>query len=117
MATSMLATTSERIFQKGLDAKNTEIGKYTIPYVKERVKEGYSPSRKVILQNTRQMVNDFSVITGKESVGLGFKNQFNADKSGYVEDTYNAEIFKHTESEEDLAIKLFNTEVKKIING
>lgn len=117
VATSMLAVTSDRIFTQGKDANNSEIGNYSKGYLKQRQKEGYSSSKKVILQATRQMVNDFSVISNSNSLGLGFKNQFNADKSEWVEDTYDKDIFKHTQEEKDTLNKLVDKEVSKILNG
>ena len=117
MAQSMLAITSDRIFTKGKDSNNSEIGKYSLGYQKQRVKEGYPNSSKVILQATRQMVNDWSVVPTRDGIGLGFKNQHNADKSGWVEDTYGKDIFKHTPQEIKTATARFNQAVKKIING
>ena len=117
VATSMLTITNERIFDKGKDASNSSLGNYSLGYLKQRVKDNYPNSRKVILQSTRQMVNDFSVISTGQTLGLGFKNQFNADKSGWVEETYNTKIFEHTPQELKSLSSLMEKEVKKILNG
>lgn len=117
MASSMLAVTNERIFREGKDSKGASLGNYSLPYLKQRIKQGYPASRKIILQATGQMAQDFSVITGQKNVGLGFKNSANADKSEWVEDTYNTTIFVHTEQEKELANQLFSEEVNKILNG
>lgn len=120
MASSMLAVTNERIFRDGKDSKGASLGNYSLPYLKQRIKQGYPASRKIILQATGQMAQDFSVITGNKTVGLGFKNTGEngpLDKSEWVEDTYNTKIFAHTEQEKELANKLFSEEVNKILNG
>ena len=117
IATSMLAVTADRIFDKGKDASNIQIGTYSKGYLKQRRKDGYPSSTKVILQATRQMVNDWSVIQSGKQLGLGFKNSANADKSEWVEATYKKDIFKHTENEKTLINKIVDKEVKKIING
>lgn len=115
IATSMLAITSDRIFKQGKDADNTPIGNYSKSYLKKRIKSGYPSSRQVILQATRQMVNDFSVISTGSSLGLGFKNQANAEKSEYVESTYSKDIFKHTKSELDSLQGLIDKGIKKAL--
>ena len=117
IATSMLVVTADRIFDKGKDASNLDIGKYSKEYLKQRRKQGYPSSTKVILQATRQMANDWSVIQTGKQLGLGFKNSANADKSEWVEATYEKDIFKHTENEKQAINKLVEKEVKKIING
>ena len=99
VAVGMLTPTADRIFNHGLAANNSPIGKYSLGYLKRRVKEDYSATRDVILQFSRQMVNDFSAITGGKQIGLGFKNQVNADKSFWVEGTYKKKIFKSTAKE------------------
>jgi hypothetical protein len=115
VATSMLAVTADRIFAQGKDASNAEIGNYSAGYLKTRVRNNWPSSSKVILQATRQMVNDWTVISTNDSLGLGFKNQVNADKSGYVEDTYTKEIFKHTTDELKTLEALLDKEVKAIL--
>jgi hypothetical protein len=113
----MLAVTADRIFAQGKAADGNEIGDYSKGYLKTRVKNNYPPTSKVILQATRQMVNDFSVIDDNNQLGLGFKNQANADKSGWVEETYNKPIFEHTKDELGLLDKLLDQNIKKVLNG
>jgi hypothetical protein len=117
MVTSMLGTITARIFEQGLDAKGSSIGTYTPAYIKQRQKQNYPNSSKVILQATKQMLSDWSVINTGKKLGLGFKNSFNAEKSEWVEATYKTEIFSSTKDESSLAVKLFDEQVTKIING
>jgi hypothetical protein len=112
----MLAVTAHRIFTKG-EAADGSTENYSKGYLKQRIKKGYPNSTKVIYQATRQMSNGWSVIPVSGGVGLGFKNSENANKSGWVEDTYEKPIFKHTKDELKTLDNLLNKEVKKILNG
>ena len=93
--------TDQRIFRDGIDANSKLIGVYSKGYQKTRKRENYPISKKVILQATSQMVNDykFLVLPGG-NYGSGFSNSKNFDKSEWVEDTYKTEIFDLTQSEE-----------------
>ena len=54
---------------------------------------------------TGQMTNDFATtlfIISSDEVALGFTNQFNADKAGWMEAKY-GEIFELTSEEEKMA--------------
>ena len=115
VATSMLAVTADRIFAQGKAADNAQIGTYSKGYLKTRVKNNYPSSTKVILQATRQMANDWSVISSGNALGLGFKNQTNADKSEWVESTYDKKIFEHTKDELNTLDKLLDKEIKKVL--
>jgi hypothetical protein len=99
---SVHVDTDKRIFKQGKAADNSKIGTYTKPYVKYgRRHEGWGPSRKVILQLTSQMVNDYKfLVLSNGNYGSGFSNTKNFDKSEWVESTYKKEIFALTDQEE-----------------
>jgi len=112
--TSMLAVTTNRIFTKGLASSERKIAKkYSDQYIKTRSKERGLSGRKVILQFTQQMKNDFSVIVERNLIGLGFKNSFNTEKSHFVEKTYKKDIFEHTKKEEKLIDKLHGKAIER----
>lgn len=111
---SVHASISDRIF-KGKDEKNRTIGTYSDSYVKRRIKNNWGPSRKVILQFSGQMKNDFSLIKDNEGFGSGFKNTKNGEKSKWVEETYKKEIFSATNEEERKANDLYASELNKFI--
>ncbi len=117
VATNMQAVTADRIFTQGKDASGGQIGLYSAGYIKQRQRDGYPPSRKVVLQATRQMANDWSVISTGNELGLGFKNKANAKKSEWVEDTYKKDIFKHTKEEIKLIDQLIGKKIKQVLNG
>lgn len=116
MAISMLPITHSRIFEQGKDSSGGDIGTYSKSYLKQRRKNNYPNSSKVILQATRQMSNDFSVVLEDNFVGLGFKNQLNADKSAWAEGTYGKDIFSHTKNEVSRSVSLLRKEVNRLIS-
>ena len=92
--------TDQRIFRDGIDANGKLIGVYTKEYQKTRRRENYPISKKVILQATSQMVNDYKFLVLPDgNYGSGFSNTKNFDKSEWVEDTYDTVIFDLTNSE------------------
>lgn len=99
----------KRIFTDGLDAETARIGLYSLPYLKQRIKKGYANDRKVILEFTGQMRKDYQVRFNKGKVeGFGFRNRANFDKSFWVEDTYDKDVFQLTDDEDKLLNKLLN---------
>ena len=117
VATTMLVVTADRIFDQGKAADGNQIGTYSKGYLKTRVKNNYPSTSKVILQATRQMANDWHVVNTGNVIGLGFKNQANADKSAWVEITYEKSIFDHTKDELGVLQKVLDKEIKKVLNG
>lgn len=109
----------KRIFVSGHDAKGSRIGVYSEAYQKTRRREGYPPSRKVILQATNQMVNDWTLVNLGDHFGSGFNNSLNFDKSLWVEDTYDYQkdgIFGMTKKEEaSISVKM-EKELSKLLN-
>ncbi|MEE9571459.1 MAG: hypothetical protein V3W20_00250 [Candidatus Neomarinimicrobiota bacterium] len=77
--------TDQRIFRDGIDANGKLIGVYSESYRKTRIRKNYPISRKVILQATSQMVNDYKLLVlPGGNFGSGFSNNFNFDKSFWV---------------------------------
>ncbi len=70
---------------------------------KARPKHNRSSDTKVVASLTRQMENDFSVIETPDGYGLGYNNDLNAQKSQWVEETYDKPIFSLTNKELDVA--------------
>ena len=113
VATTMQAVSSDRIFNQGKAADNSQIGQYSPGYIKQRIKKGLGSNRQVIVTFTSQLQNDWSVVAEGDKVGLGFKNSKNADKAEYVEGTYNKEIFAHTANEEKQVNELYGSLVER----
>lgn len=109
--------TDQRIFRDGIDANNKLIGVYSKGYRKTRVRNNYPISRKVILQATGQMVNDYKfLILPGNNYGSGFSNSANFDKSMWVEDTYGKPIFELTDSEDKKMEVLLEKELTKFLS-
>lgn len=130
-----LAEHKTRIFEKGLDAKDSKIGTYsTTPASiskknqakntgKTYFKFGYSEYKSaigrnpgfVILRNTDQMMSDYAIQGSSGDYGFGFQNQANADKSGYVEEHFDKQVFALSEKEQKtLADTIFTLATSKI---
>jgi hypothetical protein len=107
---------TRRIFDQGKDSKDRAIGEYSEPYVKRRAKAGRGSSKKVILEWTGQMRNDFHLIEQGGKFGSGFLNDFNADKSEWVESTYKKDIFEASKKEEKDIEIIYQKEVNRILN-
>lgn len=126
----------ERIHSKGQDAKGAKIGTYSTKPTsiakKNQVRNtgqtffqgGYreykyrigQDASKVTLEHTGQMRKDFSVIPlGRAKAGLGFKNPVNNQKSEWMEDKYNKNVYAPSKKENDTVIKVFNREAQRII--
>lgn len=109
--------TDQRIFRDGIDANSKLIGVYSPEYMKTRRRKGYPTSRKVILQATNQMVNDYKLLVlPQNKYGSGFSNNSNFKKSYWVEDTYKKDIFKLTSNEEKILGDVLEIELSKLLN-
>ncbi len=74
------------------------------------------PDRTVIASLTRQMENDLVIVPTRTGYGLGYNNQENYKKVGYLEDTYRKKIFAMTAGERTMAIETARAEIDRI-NG
>lgn len=136
------AKVEERIFRQSgtRDINNVKLGRYSEGYRRQRVKAGMLNTSNIQLYGIRkttpkgtprgknryvssgQMKEDFSVITmpsvpGKMKFGSGFKNEFNFNKSEWVETTYGKKdkIFALSEEEEKLFYNLNRKYIAKNI--
>ncbi len=67
------------------------------------------------LRNTDQMQMDLSTqVVGDNEFGIGFNNDFNADKAEWNEEHFKKEIFNTTNKEDDLFVKVFEFQINKI---
>jgi hypothetical protein len=131
--TSVLAIHKPRIFEKGLAADGSKIGTYstvTASISKKRqaratgktyFKGGYSEYKRdvgknpgyVILRDSDQMYADYSVQGSNGNWGIGFTNQFNANKSGWNEEHFNKDIFKLNDNEAQIFKNVMLEAIKK----
>lgn len=109
---------TNRIHNKGIATDGTPIGQYSPAYLKYRQKKhNRTNDKKVVISLTRQLENDWSVLATPTGYGIGFKNNFNFDKSQWVEATYGKKIFSLSKSEEDFALEGINIQVQNALSG
>lgn len=133
-ANSVLVAQRDRIFKQGNSTDGSKIGTYgtkPISISKKRQARqtgksyfsgGYREYKSltgreasfVNLQDTGQMMMDLgTTVIGRGEVGIGFSNQFNADKSGWAEEKYKKEIFFTSDSEDNLFDRVIQFELDR----
>lgn len=130
---TVLAVHKPRIFEKGLDGSGAKIGTYgTNPISiskknqarqtgKTYFKGGYAEYKKDIgknpgyvnLRNTDQMMMDYGIVQNGNQFGLGFQNKMNYDKSIWMQDKYDKQIFDHTQQEINILTTVLTDEIQK----
>lgn len=107
---TVLSVHKPRIFERGLAANGSQIGRYSKKYGEKKSKLGRNPGY-VNLRLTDQMYGDYNIIVSGDQYAFGFQNSFNADKAGWVSDLYNKDIFHLSESELDLLMDILIKEL------
>lgn len=117
--TTVFAIHKPRIFEQGQDAKKQKIGTYSTEPAsiskknqarntgKTYFKGGYSEYKKAIgknpgfvnLRNTDQLQMDYQLIVDGDKYGFGFQNGFNFNKSQWLQEKYDKDIFDLTDHE------------------
>ena len=130
-----LSVHKPRIFESGQDAKGSKIGTYgTNPISiskkqqakstgKTYFKGGYSEYKSAIgknpgyvnLVNTGQMQSDYGIIRTSSGFGLGFQNRLNYDKSQWMQEKYDKDIFDHTQEELDIIANVLSAQINASI--
>lgn len=131
--TSVMAIHKPRIFERGLDREGSQIGKYgTNPLSISRknqarntghtyFKGGYDQYKQEIgknpgfvnLRNTDQMMQDYGITGGDNQFGFGFQNTENFNKSIWLQDKYDKQIFDPSDQELQLLAQVMETEIIK----
>lgn len=112
--TTTLAINKQRIFVNGLDANGAKIGTYSKKYGEYKSKLGRNPGY-VNLTNTGQMFSDYNLIVNGDTYGFGFHNQENANKSGWMSEKYDKDIFELSDKELDVFAEVYIEELNKDI--
>ena len=132
---SVLAEHKDRIFEEGKAADNSKIGNYSTEPIsisrknqsrqtgKTYFKGGYKEYKGLIgkgnstvnLRNTDQMRMDYTVhVLDKNEYGLGFSNDFNANKAEWNEERFDKNIFDESAEDAKVFDKVFQFELNKI---
>jgi len=120
IAVSMAAEVRERIHEKGKDSSGEQIGTYKASYMRVRKKHKRTSDTKVILSLTTQMEQDFTL--GEKNpeptktatgYGIGWQNEFNADKAKWNEEHFGKKIFELTDKEKEQVLEIANEFIRK----
>lgn len=132
---SVLAAQKKRIFQDGKASNDGNIGQYSTKPAsiakknqsrqtgKTYFKGGYREYKGltgkgnsiVNLRNTDQMMMDLGTFRlSQNEFGIGFSNEFNHKKSEWNEKHFGKDIFKTTSSEDEVAMKTIDFEIKNL---
>lgn len=134
--TSVLPVHKKRIFESGADRTGKKIGTYGTKPISISTKNqarqtghtyfkgGYSQYKSEIgknpgfvnLRNTDQMQVDYGLqVLGAGSYGFGFTNSTNYDKTTWLQDKYDKDIFQLSQSEQDLLGDILLKEIQKTV--
>lgn len=132
--TSVLAIHKPRIFQSGQDAAKSKIGTYSTNPISISKKDqarntgktyfpgGYAEYKRAIgkgdtvnFRNTDQMQMDYGIIANGGQFAFGFQNSFNWEKSQWLQDKYDKDVFDLTQEELDLLGDVHKAEVEKLL--
>jgi hypothetical protein len=102
----------DRVFTRGLDHNNNQIGQYKPSTKKIRVKKGQQIS-KVDLTDTTSL--NKSVMNGEDKVY--FKNEYGSRVMGYNEAHFQKRIASPSEGERKIFYDNVNNEINKLFSG
>lgn len=132
--TTVMAKHKPRIFQSGQDGRNSKIGDYSTKPIsiskskqarntgKTFFKGGYAEYKNAIgkggtvnLRNTDQMQMDYQIIASAGQFAFGFSNPENFNKSQWLQDKYNKDVFDISDEELNLLADTHKSEVEKLL--
>jgi len=92
---------TKRIHIDGISADGSAIGTYNKSYLSLRQRKySRNSDSKIIVSLTRQLENDWSVISTDHGYGIGFLNPFNFQKARWVEANKGKIIFSLSQAEQ-----------------
>lgn len=131
---SVLAVHKPRIFQQGQDANGSKIGDYSTKPIsisrKNQARDtghtnfhgGYAQYKQEIgkggtknYRNTDQMSMDYGIIQNGNEFGFGFQNAENYNKSQWLQDMDDKDVFDLTDKELDILGDVHKSEVEKLL--
>lgn len=132
--TSVMSRHKPRIFGQGNDAKSSKIGTYSTKPIsiakdkqarntgKTHFKGGYAEYKNAIgkggtvnFRNTDQMQMDYQIIASGGQFAFGFQNTENWNKSQWLQDKYDKDVFDLTDEELKLLGDVHKAEVEKLL--
>lgn len=132
--TSVMAVHKPRIYEAGIDSAKSKIGTYSTNPIsisrknqarntgKTYFKGGYAEYKNAIgkggtvnFRNTDQMMMDYQIIQNGNQFGFGFQNQENFNKSQWLQDKYDKDVFDISDDELKLLGDVHQAEVNKLL--
>lgn len=113
LAIETIPLMKERIHERGEASDGSQIGEYANSYMRRRAEAGRGPSRKIIVALTSQLEQDWAVIATERGYGIGFNNQFNAQKMRWVEEQKSAIIANLSAGEK----QYISERLQELVNG
>lgn len=100
----LIVLMKRRIHEDGTASDGSQIGTYSSAYLKLREdKYNRTSDTTIIVSLTRQLENDWALISDNDNYGIGFNNPFNTQKAQWVEEIKKKDIFSMSDSELDYA--------------
>lgn len=110
------AILDRRIFFNGLDSNNSKIGSYKTRSYKEYRERRGRQTAFVDLRLEGDLQNSMQVIPISENeTGIGFLNDFEADKARWNEDRFEKDIFEFSDTELNQVLNIIVDELGRII--
>jgi hypothetical protein len=132
--TSVMSKHKPRVFQSGLDAQGSQIGTYSTNPIsiskKNQARDtgqtffpgGYAQYKQAIgkggtvnFRNTDQMQMDYQIIAQGGQFAFGFQNVENWNKSQWLQDKYDKDVFDLTDEELKILGDVHKAEVEKLL--
>jgi hypothetical protein len=132
--TTVMAKHKPRVFESGQDARNSKIGTYSTKPISISKKNqarntgktyfagGYAEYKNAIgkggtvnFRNTDQMQMDYQIIAQGGQFAFGFQNPENWNKSQWLQDKYDKDVFDLTDDELNILGDVHKAEVEKLL--
>lgn len=132
--TSVMAIHKPRIYESGADSSKSQIGTYSTNPIsisrknqarntgKTYFKGGYAEYKSAIgkggtvnFRNTDQMMMDYQIIQIGKQFGFGFQNTENFNKSQWLQEKYDKDVFDISEDELKVLGDVHQAEVNKLL--
>lgn len=108
---------SSRVFNRngGTNSSGSLIGVYSTAYYRQRVKKENRTNKQINFIYSGQMQADFGIgAVSNDSLIVGFKNQFNANKRTWLEQRF-GKVFDLTKQEQELCHQVANDYVSRAV--
>lgn len=132
-----LAVHKPRIFERGQDSNGSKIGTYSTNPIsiskKSQARQtgktyfpgGYAQYKTAVgknpgfvnLRNTDQMMMDYGIVQNGRTFGFGFQNEENANKSQWMQEKYDKDIFMLADNELDVLADVLVKNLDKELAG